>query len=208
MPIVVSTAFRPTDGAELARNPFRVFTSMLVHDDRRFFDAETQAGLEAFMAARTLFPAELLTLADRRPPGWSRDGDAERFLDLATGAFALSREPVDHDWYFHLERISSVAADIGGVPSTHINHLTPRVLDIDDLYARMRARGIAMIDEIRGHRAGRDRMCCCARHPSGRSPRSGCSGIPMGRWRPLTAGPLRRGRAAGHRPDREGTGPV
>jgi uncharacterized glyoxalase superfamily metalloenzyme YdcJ len=148
---VVSTAFRPTDSGELARNPFRVFTSMLVHDDRRFFDAQTQARLEAFMAARCLFPPELLTLGDRSA---EQDGldpeDAERFLELATAAFALSREPVDHDWYFHLERISSVAADIGGVPSTHINHLTPRVLDIDDLYARMQARGIAMIDEIQG----------------------------------------------------------
>ena len=48
---------------------------------------------------------------------------------------SCQREPVDHDWYFTLERISAVAADIGGVPSTHINHLTPRVLDIDDLYA-------------------------------------------------------------------------
>ncbi|MFN8520333.1 MAG: VOC family protein [Chloroflexota bacterium] len=148
---VVSTAFRPVDAGELAQNPFRVFTSMLVHDDRRFFDAQTQARLEAFMAARTLFPAELLALADR---SLAEDGlgqaDADRFLDLATASFALSREPVDHDWYFHLERISSVAADIGGVPSTHINHLTPRVLDIDDLYARMQARGIAMIDEIQG----------------------------------------------------------
>jgi uncharacterized glyoxalase superfamily metalloenzyme YdcJ len=43
-----------------------------------------------------------------------------------------------------------VAADIGGVASTHINHLTPRVLDIDELYARMQARGIAMIDAIQG----------------------------------------------------------
>jgi uncharacterized glyoxalase superfamily metalloenzyme YdcJ len=36
------------------------------------------------------------------------------------------------------------------VPSTHINHLTPRVLDIDDLYDRMQRRGITMIDEIQG----------------------------------------------------------
>lgn len=148
---VVSTAFRPIDADELAKNPFRVFTSMLVHDDRRFFDAQTQARLEEFLAARALFPAELLALADRSV---ADDGlgaaDADRFLELATASFALSREPVDHDWYFHLERISSVAADIGGVPSTHINHLTPRVLDIDDLYARMQARGITMIDEIQG----------------------------------------------------------
>ncbi len=148
---VVSTAFRPIDPTELAKNPFRVFTSMLVHDDRRFFDADTQSRLEAFMAARALFPAELLTLADRSIAEDGLDATAaDRFLELATASFALSREPVDHDWYFHLERISSVAADIGGVPSTHINHLTPRVLDIDDLYARMQARGITMIDEIQG----------------------------------------------------------
>ena len=61
---VVSTAFRPIDADELARNPFRVFTSMLVATDRRFFDAETQAQLEEFIGARTLFDEELLELAD------------------------------------------------------------------------------------------------------------------------------------------------
>jgi len=62
----------------------------------------------------------------------------------------LSREPVDRAWYAELAAVSPVAADIGGVPTTHLNHLTPRVLDIDDLYARMTDRGIAMIDEIQG----------------------------------------------------------
>ena len=148
---VVSTAFRPIDPEELARNPFRVFTSMLAHDDRRFFDEETQQQLEAFIGARTLFPDELLDLADRTAREGELDQhDAERLLELATAAFKLSAAPVDHDWYFKLEGISAVAADIGGVPSTHINHLTPRVLDIDDLYARMEARGITMIDEIQG----------------------------------------------------------
>lgn len=148
---VVSTAFRPVDAEELARNPFRVFTSMLVATDRRFFDAQTQARLEEFLGARTLFGAELLELADRAADRGGLDAaEADRFLDLATAAFALSTEPVDHDWYFTLERVSAVAADIGGVASTHINHLTPRVLDIDDLYARMEARGIAMIEEIQG----------------------------------------------------------
>jgi uncharacterized glyoxalase superfamily metalloenzyme YdcJ len=148
---VVSTAFRPVDSEELAKNPFRVFTSMLVATDRRFFDAETQSQLEEFVGARTLFGAELLELADRSADQQGLGvADADRFLDLATAAFELSTAPVDHDWYFALERISAVAADIGGVPSTHINHLTPRVLDIDDLYERMEARGITMIDEIQG----------------------------------------------------------
>lgn len=33
---VVSTAFRPIDANELAHNPFRVFTSMLAIEDRRY----------------------------------------------------------------------------------------------------------------------------------------------------------------------------
>ncbi|MDJ1371159.1 2-oxoadipate dioxygenase/decarboxylase [Gulosibacter molinativorax] len=148
---VVSTAFRPTDRDELAKNPFRVFTSMLAHDDRRFFDAETEKRLEEFVGARELFGEELLALADKSAAqGGLSESDAERYLDLATASFELSEEPIDHDWYYHLEAISSVASDIGGVPATHINHLTPRVLDIDDLYRRMSERGIEMIDEIQG----------------------------------------------------------
>jgi len=148
---VVSTAFRPIEPDELAANPFRVFTSVLVTDDRRFFDAATQGRLEEFLAARTLFPEELLDLADTaEAEGGLTEDDAARFLELATASFALSPEPVDRAWYDHLEAISSVAADIGGVASTHINHLTPRVLDIDELYRRMEAHGIAMIDRIQG----------------------------------------------------------
>jgi uncharacterized glyoxalase superfamily metalloenzyme YdcJ len=148
---VVSTAFRPVAPEELARNPFRMFTSVLITNDRRFFDADLQARLDAFLARRTLFPPELLELAER---AIERRGlpaeDAERFLGLATASFALSAEPVDRGWYAELERVSAVAADIGGMTSTHINHLTPRVLDIDELYDRMSSRGVEMIDAIQG----------------------------------------------------------
>jgi uncharacterized glyoxalase superfamily metalloenzyme YdcJ len=148
---VVSTAFRPLDRAELAANPFRVFTSMLVPEDRRFFDPDLEGRLLTFLAARELFPAELLALADAAiEHGELSAADADRYLELAAASFALSAEPVDRAWYGELERISGVAADIGGVTTTHINHLTPRVLDIDDLYESMQARGIEMIDEIQG----------------------------------------------------------
>lgn len=148
---VVSTAFRPVDADELARNPFRVFTSLLTPADPRFFDAGLRARLETFLAGRELFPPELLALADRA--GAERElpeADAERFLHLAVRAFELSPEPIDRAWYEELEKVSAVAADIGGVRSTHINHLTPRVLDIDELYRRMTDRGIEMIDTIQG----------------------------------------------------------
>lgn len=148
---VVSTAFRPTDPEELAANPFRVFTSMLTTDDPRFFDAELQQQLQGFVGGRTLFSEQLLSLSDAAAErGGLEEPDADRLVQLATQAFELSDDPVDHTWYRRLEDVSAVAADIGGVTTTHINHLTPRVLDIDDLYGRMQAHGIEMIDDIQG----------------------------------------------------------
>jgi len=148
---VVSTAFRPREPAELARNPFRVFTSLLATQDRRFFTTDLAARLEAFLARRQLFAPRLLELADRAEAdgGLAMDA-ADEFLDLATASFALSTEPIERAWYEELSQVSAVAADIGGVGSTHINHLTPRVLDIDALYARMAGLGIEMIDKIQG----------------------------------------------------------
>lgn len=148
---VVSTAFRPIEAQELAVNPFRIFCSVLVPEDKRFFDADLGARLANFLAARQLFHPELLVLADRAiAQGGLRGDDARTFLDLATAAFALSDEPIDQAWYRELETVSGVAADIGGVSTTHINHLTPRVLDIDVLYKRMEEQGIEMIDTIQG----------------------------------------------------------
>lgn len=148
---VVSTAFRPVDQDELAINPFRVFTSMLVASDRRFFDEDLGRRLAEFLDRRTLFPPPLLELAGKaEADGGLSEEDAATFLNLATSSFALSGDPIDRAWYRELEAVSAVAADIGGVSSTHINHLTPRVLDIDLLHSRMEERGVAMIDTIQG----------------------------------------------------------
>lgn len=148
---VVSTAYRPVDKDELAKNPFRVFTSMLAADDPRFFDDDLQRRLQTFISERTLFPDELLQLADKAAEqGGLDDEEAHQLLEMATAAFKISDDPVDHAWYRELEAISAVAADIGGVTTTHINHLTPRVLDIDELYRQMEELGIKMIDEVQG----------------------------------------------------------
>ena len=148
---VVSTAFRPIDTDQLARNPFRVFTSMLATADARFFSADLRDRVERFIAARQLFDPALIAEARRiAADGGAEDAQAERFVAAAVSAFALSREPIDRGWHDELTRVSAVAADIAGVSTTHINHLTPRVLDIDELYRRMTARGITMIDAIQG----------------------------------------------------------
>jgi uncharacterized glyoxalase superfamily metalloenzyme YdcJ len=148
---VVSTAFRPIDAIELDRNPFRVFTSMLATADARFFDADLRVRVERFLAARELFDPELIADARRiADAGGAPAADADDFVARATAAFRLSRDPIDTSWYTELSQVSAVAADIAGVRTTHINHLTPRVLDIDELYRRMVAKGIVMIGTIEG----------------------------------------------------------
>jgi uncharacterized glyoxalase superfamily metalloenzyme YdcJ len=148
---VVSTAFRPVGAAELARNPFRVFTSMLATRDGRFFDTDLRSRVGEFLADRALFDPQLIADARRiAAAGGCSAAVAEDFVARAVAAFALSPEPVDRGWYTELTAVSAVAADIAGVRTTHINHLTPRVLDIDDLYRRMTDRGITMIDAIQG----------------------------------------------------------
>jgi uncharacterized glyoxalase superfamily metalloenzyme YdcJ len=148
---VVSTAFRPVDPNELAHNPFRVFTSMLATRDPRYFRPGLRARVETFVERRQLFDPALLARARIIAAEGACDADeAEAFVAAAVSAFALSHEPINKSWYDELSRVSAVAADIAGVCSTHINHLTPRVLDIDELYRRMTDRGVAMIDAIQG----------------------------------------------------------
>ncbi len=148
---VISTAFRPIDTDQLNRNPFRVFTSMLATADARYFPADLRHRVERFIAARQLFDPALIAEARHiAADGGAAPARAERFVAAAVSAFALSEEPIDRGWHDELTRVSAVAADIAGVSTTHINHLTPRVLDIDELYRRMTARGITMIDAIQG----------------------------------------------------------
>jgi uncharacterized glyoxalase superfamily metalloenzyme YdcJ len=148
---VVSTAFRPIDGDELERNPFRVFTSMLALQDPRFFDAGLRARVQTFLQCRQLFDPALITRARViAAEGGCGVAEADEFVARAVAAFALSDQPIEKSWYDELSQVSAVAADIAGITSTHINHLTPRVLDIDELYRRMTARGVTMIDAIQG----------------------------------------------------------
>jgi uncharacterized glyoxalase superfamily metalloenzyme YdcJ len=148
---VVSTAFRPIDADELAHNPFRVFTSMLATADPRFFPSDLRSRVKRFVGDRQLFDPALIADARRiAAAGGAAATEADDFVARATAPFELSREPIDTGWYTELSQVSAVAADIAGVRSTHINHLTPRVVDIDELYRRMAAKGIVMNGRIEG----------------------------------------------------------
>lgn len=148
---VVATAFRPIEQDELAANPFRVFTSMLTLDDRTSFTQDLADRAQRFLDARRLLSEELLVLADRAAANGGLDhDDAAALVTQAAASFQLTTTPVDRTWYAELAAVSPVAADIAGVPTTHLNHLTPRVLDIDELWQQMTQAGVEMIPEIQG----------------------------------------------------------
>lgn len=148
---IVATAFRPIDATELQTNPFRLFTSVLVPSDRRYFSEHLQVQIEEHVNARELMSPELADLVEHATDsgGVSRE-NAGRLIELTIDALRLDSGALDEAWNAELHAISPVAADIAGARSTHLNHLTPRVFDIDELYADMEAQGVAMIDKIQG----------------------------------------------------------
>jgi uncharacterized glyoxalase superfamily metalloenzyme YdcJ len=148
---IVATAFRPIEPDALEASAFRMFTSVLVADDRRFFDDATSAEIQRRIARRQLFPdglAELVMECESR--GGVDPADADRLVGLAVDALRVDGTALDLDWHRRLAEVSPVAADIAGSPSTHLNHLTPRVFDIDATNERLAADGVEMIDTIQG----------------------------------------------------------
>ncbi len=143
---VVSTAFRPITQAALDASPFRMFTSVLVADDERFFSPELTSEIERRSAERQLFPEGLDQLLDQS----EAERDGKKLLDLAVEVFHLDPTPFENAWHEELDAVSPVASDIAAGRSTHLNHLTPRVVDIDALHQLMTNEGVEMIEHIQG----------------------------------------------------------
>ncbi|WP_027960692.1 2-oxoadipate dioxygenase/decarboxylase HglS [Halomonas halodenitrificans] len=139
---VHSTAFRPVDDAALARNPFRIFTSLLRLE---LVESETLRERAAtILAARDIFTPgvrELITLAEQQ--GGLGDTEANRFVAEALETFRWHRDAtVDLDTYEALHAEHRLIADVVCFRGPHINHLTPRTLDIDEAQRRMPAAGM------------------------------------------------------------------
>ena len=147
---VHSTAFRPVDEAALSRNPFRVFTSLLRLE--LIDDAALRAQAEAVLARREIFTAGAVALIERaeQAGGLSSD-EADRFVAEALETFRWHREAtVDAPTYKALAAAHRLIADVVCFKGPHINHLTPRTLDIDAAQAGMPPRGIAAKDVVEG----------------------------------------------------------
>lgn len=147
---VHSTAFRPIDPAALAANPFRVFTSLLRLD--LVEDAELRAEVERILASRRIFTDEALRLIARaEEQGGLTEHEAGAFVDALLETFRWHpRARVDRPTYERLHAAHPLIADVVSFRGPHINHLTPRTLDIDAAQAAMPARGITPKAVIEG----------------------------------------------------------
>ncbi|MCO7471892.1 VOC family protein [Stenotrophomonas maltophilia] len=147
---VHSTAFRPLTAAALALNPFRVFTSLLrlelIEDD------VLRAQSAEILARRRIFTDDALALIDQAErEGGLTQADAERFVEQALETFRWHGDAtVDLPTYHALHKAHRLVADVVSFRGPHINHLTPRTLDIDAAQAAMIEHGMAAKAVIEG----------------------------------------------------------
>jgi uncharacterized glyoxalase superfamily metalloenzyme YdcJ len=146
-----ATCFRPRSRASLRRNPFRVFTSVLRPDLIR--NAEARSLALGLLAKRNIFSPELLRLLEL--------GDVQGgCLTLAQGRTFVAEAMKTFGWhgtaaatqkeYLCLKREHPILADIACFHSAHINHLTPRTLDITAAQETMKKNGFNVKDRVEG----------------------------------------------------------
>lgn len=147
---VHSTAFRPVADAALLANPFRVFTSLLRLD--LIADEALRAQAGAILAGRSIFTERALALiAGAEAQGGLTDAEADEFVREALETFRWhSASTVDAATYDALHKAHRLIADVVCFKGPHINHLTPRTLDIDAAQAAMPARGMDAKDVVEG----------------------------------------------------------
>ncbi|KQT43023.1 hypothetical protein ASG43_15940 [Aureimonas sp. Leaf454] len=139
---VHSTAFRPVSDHALAQNPFRVFTSLLRLD--LLEDAALRAEAAEILSRRRIFTEGALALIERfETAGGLTEAEADRFVGEALETFRWHSEAtVDAATYERLSKAHRLVADVVSFKGPHINHLTPRTLDIEAVQRAMPARGI------------------------------------------------------------------
>lgn len=139
---VHSTAFRPLNHDALSHNPFRVFTSLLrldlIDDDKMKIDAET------VLDERQIFSSTAIKLIDKaEADGGVQSLDAGQFIQEVLKTFKWHAQAnVSQKLYHRLHNAHRLIADIVSFKGPHINHLTPRTLNIDMVQELMPSRSI------------------------------------------------------------------
>ncbi|XVO85134.1 2-oxoadipate dioxygenase/decarboxylase HglS [Pseudomonas palleroniana] len=147
---VHSTAFRTVHEHSLQVSPFRVFTSLLRLE--LIENPELRAFAEQALAKRTIFtPGALALIAQSEREGGLNAQDAEEFIRQALETFRWHHTAtVTAAQYQQLSDQHRLIADVVAFKGPHINHLTPRTLDIDQVQAAMPGKGITPKAVIEG----------------------------------------------------------
>ncbi|KZL82606.1 duf1338 domain protein [Colletotrichum incanum] len=147
-----ATCFRPISTESLQRNPFRIFTTLLRPELLKSGTAR-DVSLN-LIENRNIFSnalMELLSIAEDTTGGCLTSEQGERFVYEALHTF--SWQPLaaaTYEEYNLLRSEHPILADIACFRSSHINHLTPRVLDIDAAQKAMLAAGMPVKSRIEG----------------------------------------------------------
>ena len=144
-----ATAFRPIDSKALSKNPFRVFTTLLRPELLKPHARELALRL---LIRRNIFSDELLKLIGvGEEQGGFFPHQAERFIAQAMLTFKWqSVAAACLEDYEKLAAEHPILADIACFNTSHINHLTPRTLNIDLAEAKMKERGLSIKSRIEG----------------------------------------------------------
>ncbi len=147
---VHSTAFRPVEGDALKQNPFRVFTSLLRLE--LISDEDLRLEAERILTDRKIFTEGATSLTEKaEKQGGLERCDADRFVIEVLETFRWhNKANISGDMYRRLHDAHRLIADVVSFQGPHINHLTPRTLDIDQVQALMPTYGIAPKAVIEG----------------------------------------------------------
>lgn len=139
---VHSTAFRAVHEQSLHVSPFRVFTSLLRLE--LIDNPQLRELAQSILAKRQIFTSRALELiAQCEREGGLDAADAETFVQEALHTFRWHQDAtVTAEQYQQLHDQHRLIADVVAFKGPHINHLTPRTLDIDAIQLGMPAKGI------------------------------------------------------------------
>lgn len=146
-----ATCFRPQTMPSLETNPFRVFTTLLRPE---LIESEEARKLSLdLLAKRNIFSNTLLDILDMADAqgGGLKEEQTGKFITEALSTFCW--KPLgacSFDQYHFLKTEHPILADIACFQSAHINHLTPRSLDISAVHSAMRKAGMQVKDSIEG----------------------------------------------------------
>lgn len=147
---VHATAFRPVDPASLDQNPFRIFCSLLRLE--LIEDVALREQAKALLAGRKIYSDKAIALVEQYEHDGGLDAAAATsFIDAILETFRWHADAlVDQSTYVKLHDAHRLIADVVCFKGPHINHLTPRSLDIDAAQRAMLGRGLDAKSVIEG----------------------------------------------------------